>query len=122
MTREQIIKRFPNASEAFIVANLDHCGLRAAKPERAKGVPLERADKRKAKSSTGSAQRFLIHFRVFAVRPLDWDNYRLKELQDFLCLTGLLPDDNWQIVEGHVSSHKAHSKAEEETEIVIERL
>jgi Holliday junction resolvase RusA-like endonuclease len=53
------------------------------------------------------------------VRPLDWDNYRLKDLQDCLVHAGLLAGDEWNILEGSVVSCKAHTKAEEKTEIEI---
>lgn len=59
---------------------------------------------------------------MFSVRPLDWDNYRLKDLQDLLCLTGLLPSDNWNELEGSVISEKVHRKEEEKTVIEITPL
>jgi hypothetical protein len=103
-------------------AKADSYGVCAPKPERPAGVPLERAGKREAPGGTSPQGRFLVHFRCYSVRPLDWDNYRFKDLQDMLCVAGLLPDDNWQILEGHVSSHKAASPIFERTEIEITRL
>jgi len=121
MTRRELQARYPNASESFLRANADSgdSGLCAAKPERAAGSPLVSAGKGKAPRSVGTKGRFLVRFRVFSVRPLDWDNYRLKDLQDLLCLTGYLPSDNWNVLEGSVVSEKAHSKAEEKTVIEI---
>jgi len=103
-------------------AKADVAGLCAPKPECLERLPLERAGKREASGGKSPAGRFLVRFRCYAVRPLDWDNYRLKDLQDMLCVAGLLPDDGWKLLEGHVSSHKAHSKAEERTEIEITKL
>lgn len=67
-------------------------------------------------------RRFVISFRIFACRPLDWDNAFIKPLQDCLVEAGLLPGDDWQTLEGHVTSHKAGSKAEERTEVTLETL
>jgi|SRR5687767_3207430 len=115
-TREQ----YENYERKRAKANPD--GVCAPKPERAPGVPLERSGKREAPGSQSPQRRFLVRFRCYSVRPLDWDNYRLKDLQDLLCVTGLLPDDNWQVLEGHVSSHKAASPIFERTEIEITQL
>lgn len=123
MTRrdlELIKQRWP-LSAAVIRRNTDagDSGLRPSKPERAPGVPLVSGGKRKAPRSVGTQGRFLVRFRVFSIRPLDWDNYRLKDLQDLLCLTGLLPSDDWNVLEGSVVSEKVHSKEEEKTVVEI---
>lgn len=117
MNAAELKAKFPNASAGFLQANTD--GVCAAKPERAPGRALERAGAGKAQSSQSPERRFLVRFKCYSVRPLDWDNYRLKDLQDMLCVAGLLPDDNWKILEGHVSSHKAASPIFERTEIEI---
>lgn len=53
---------------------------------------------------------------------MDWDNISVKELQDCCVEAHLLPDDNWQILEGSVISEKARTREEEGTEIIIERI
>lgn len=96
--------------------------VRAAKPERIEGVSLECAASGESEGRNGVEARFNIKFTVCSVRPLDWDNLRLKELQDCLVQAGLLPDDNWRILQGCVISKKAHSKEEEKTIVEIENL
>lgn len=111
MTAVELKQRFPHASQSFIQANVDR--LCAAKPERIAQRALERP-------SPGEAPRIArleIHFRVYAMRPADWDNYRLKDVQDCLVVAGLLPDDDYATLQGCVSSYKVYSKEEERTEI-----
>lgn len=97
-------------------------GVCAAQPERSQGVPLVSTAQRKNTGSPLPAQRFKIVFIVYAVRPLDWDNYRLKDLQDCCVIGGLLSSDAWGSLEGAVISRKAYSKKDERTEIEIEQL
>lgn len=89
--------------------------IRAPEPERIEGLPLDSAGQREGKGRT----RFKIVFTVYARRPLDWDNYRLKDAQDCLVKAGILDDDCWDILEGTVISKKAHSEAEEKTVVEI---
>lgn len=87
---------------------------------------MERPRKRKEKGgnsaavSTEPARRCRITFRIYAVRPLDWDNYSVKQIQDCLVHAGILDDDKWDILEGGIVSEKAYSKEEERTEITID--
>lgn len=71
---------------------------------------------------TAGGTRFEISFTVYAVRPNDYDNLRCKELQDCLVKAGLIPDDNWRVLQGRIISKKASSQAEERTEILIEQI
>lgn len=66
-----------------------------------------------------SGQRVKVVFRVYAVRPCDWDNYWTKGLQDCLVGAGLLCGDDWRVLRGEVISEKVNSRAEERTEIEI---
>lgn len=67
----------------------------------------------------GPAVSFEIVFRVYSQRPADWDGYEVKQLQDMVVHSGILPDDNWRILQGRVIPNKAHSKEEERVEIEI---
>ena len=96
--------------------------LRAAEPERAAGKALGGSDAGETPDGQVPRGRLAIRFDVWSVRPLDWDNYFLKPMQDCCVHAGLLPDDDWQSLEGHVASHKAHSREEERTEITIQEL
>jgi len=89
-------------------------------PERRSLVgPAQREAKGWTGAQKGTGERMRVIFTVYAQRPLDWDNYRLKDAQDCLVEAGLLVDDNWRILEGLVRSEKAHTKEEERTEIEI---
>ena len=116
MNPHKLGRLFPHASKSFIKRNSDSdTGIRATKPEFSPGLPL-------VDSGKGEAQGracFEVCFNVYAVRPLDWDNYRFKDLQDCLVEAGILSGDDWRILQGRVISHKAHSKEEERTEVTI---
>ena len=93
--------------------------LRAPQPEPAKGKTLVDPIPREAEGGSGTQGRYRISFRIFARRPLDWDNAFVKPLQDLVVQAGLLPGDDWKTLEGSVSCYKARSKAEERTEVLI---
>jgi hypothetical protein len=67
-------------------------------------------------------ESFKIVFRVYAVRPKDYDNIYTKPLQDLLVHAGCLPGDDWKTLSGEVISAKAKSEAEERTEIEIVKV
>ncbi len=117
MTREQILARWPAASESTIARNLSPRAQRlpASNPKPAKGVALERPVPREAQG----AGRARIVFRIFSRRPCDWDGYSIKELQDCLVHAGILEGDEWNRLEGCVISEKVLTLAEERTEIEI---
>ena len=129
-------EQFPNASDSFRRLNAHIFGavpaagadrLRADEPQPGQGRALDRDAPRETGGACTPAQRtgpgrFRVLFTVYAVRPLDYDNVRIKPLQDCLVAAGFLPDDNWKVLEGEVRSCKAKSKAEERTVIEIWRL
>lgn len=84
------------------------------------GNALERPVSGEGQSGTSPVRRTRIRFEIYAVRPCDWDGYSVKELQDMLVHAQILPSDKWDVVQGEVISHKAHSKAEERTEVTID--
>lgn len=90
--------------------------LRPPEPKRLAVLPLDGPAPRKETGST----RFKVRFIVRSQRPLDPDNYRLKDLLDLCVLVGFLPDDSWRhIAEHSVSSEKVHSAEEEQTAIEV---
>lgn len=96
----------------------DSGGLLAANPEPAQRETLERALPREATR----LPRFEIVFHVYACQPADWDGYHVKELQDLVVRSGLIPDDDWKTLRGRVVPHKANSRKEQYTRIEIEEL
>ena len=61
-----------------------------------------------------------IQFHVYSVRPVDYDGYDIKPLQDLLIRAAIIPDDKWNVLLGRTIPHKVQTVDEEKTEIVIE--
>jgi hypothetical protein len=125
MTPAELKRYFPNVSRSTISANRDseplHTGLHSPKPEPPSILPLVNTSSGKTKGRSSPTSRYRITFEVSAVRPLDWDNYRFKDLQDCLVQAGFLPNDDWRVLEGCVRSYKVHRKEDEGTRILIEK-
>ena len=113
---DALLKRNPSLTVDSDTTGVDR--LCATKPECPEGVPLDSASKREGKVR----RRAKILFTVYARRPLDWDNYRLKDLQDCIVKSGILDGDEWDVLEGSVVSAKAHKKEEERTVVEIQTL
>jgi hypothetical protein len=125
MTRNELKRRFPNATEAFIAANetpVDASGSRPANPEPAKGRALDYPQESPKPRRVCDPRCARITFQIYSTHPADWDNYRIKELQDCLVHAGILDGDEWNILTGQVIPRKAKTKADERTEIEIEFL
>lgn len=121
MTRAEILARYPNASAAFIARNLAPensgvCPTVAQPDQRTALVPIAEAEETHWYLS---AKRFEITFRVYSVRPADYDGIDIKALQDFLVASKILPDDKWNVLSGRVLSCKASTAQDERTEIEI---
>lgn len=126
MTRNEILRRFPNATESFISRNLRDAGseagpqtIPAPQPEPDSGQPLERLIPGKEKSGGLFGKCAYVEFHVFSVQPCDWDNYWTKGLQDLLIEIGLLDGDGWRQLQGKVVPLKVNTRKEERTEIKI---
>lgn len=128
MTRAEILKRFPNASAAFVRANADELsgrrasaadGVSAPVPKHDSGKSLEPVAQGEEKSGGLLGARAFIEFHVFAIQPLDWDNCFTKPLQDLLIEAGLLDGDGWDVLQGRVVPHQVHKKSEQRTEVRI---
>lgn len=121
MNLDDLKRLFPNASAATIARNCPR--LCSAEQECLKGQPLvspvPRKEKSRIVSASCSGSRIRITYRIFAQRPLDWDNYHTKCLQDLLVQAGILPDDKWNLLEGTVISEKVDRKEDERTEIEV---
>lgn len=124
MTRNEILRRFPNAVESFIKANLDpdDSGIRPPKQKSDTGNPLVRPIQRKKKSRISTEGRLKIVYRIYSVRPPDYDNAWTKCLTDCLVEAGILEGDDWWRLCGETISEKAYSKEEERVEIEIFKL
>ena len=125
MTRHELKKRYPRASESFIRANLDadDTRLRPAAGKPVERLPLAANCEAENPHWYAAARQFEIRFTVYSVRPADADGYSTKALQDFLVKAGILPDDRWDIVvESSIRSRKAATEGEEKTIVEITAL
>jgi hypothetical protein len=127
MNREEIIKRWPQASEAFIRANLDHDPAQLSPrpvPKPDHGLPLVNVFQGEDQGQDRSSERYHINLTIYSTRPRDWDNLAAscKQLQDVLVEDGWLPDDNYRVLSGSVSSLKCKTKAEHRTVVTLVRL
>lgn len=122
MTIHEIRLRFPNASSAFIAANLsaDAPGLRSNNKKPTQRNALVGGGEGEGPRWYGAAKRFEITYRIFSQRPCDYDGYDIKAIQDLLVKAEILPDDKWCVLSGRTISEKAHTLEEERTEITIE--
>jgi len=90
MTQNEILRRFPNASAAFIAANLDadHSGPVAVVEPDSGDAPLA------AETVQGPAGRkFFVRVTSFRRRLLDEDNLCEKYHVDLCRYAGAIPDD-----------------------------
>lgn len=124
MTKNELARRFPNASKSFLETNASDCGERicAVQPKPDERLPLDDAGEGEKACWHDASERFEITFTVYSRRPCDWDGYDIKALQDFLCRAGIIPNDGWNTLSGRVYSRKAATEAEEKTIIEITPL
>lgn len=114
---------FNQASESFKRLN-QHLfgGIRANDPKPAKRSALVSPAPREDTRWYGSAKRFEITYIVYSKRPADYDGYSIKELQDMVVKSGMLPDDKWEVLSGRTISRKILKGEEERTVIEIRTL
>ena len=112
MTQNEITRRFPNASAAFIAANLDleNSGPAAVLEHDSGHAPLA------AKAVQGpDRRRFLVRVTAFRRRLLDEDNLCEKYHVDLCRYAGAIPDD----APGQVKIEVGQAKSKRE-EVLIE--
>lgn len=102
--------------------NLDLIGLRAPQSKLDAGDPLDGSDQGQDLRPDSSPGLYEIRFDVYSISPQDWDNIRVKELQDVLVDLGFLPDDNYRILTGSVRSMKVFKKKQQKTIITLKRI
>jgi len=122
MTREEILTRWPRASESFIRSNLG-----TASPNDPRPAPkLERRPRNgalaKGKTEKPVPTRVLVRVTSYRCRLLDEDNLCEKYAVDCCRYAGLLPGDSAAEAKIEVCQEKVGSKAEERTVIEISPL
>lgn len=119
MTPEQIRAKFPNASEAFIRANLQpgHTGTVAKLEPSPCHEPLEAPQVQAADSG-----RFLVRVTAFRRRLLDIDNQAEKFHTDLCRYAGVIPNDNPERTDIEVKQVKVGSKEKEFTRVEVFKI
>lgn len=119
MTREEIINRYPNASESFIRANLSDgdSGAVAKLESNPRNAPLAKEevqgrDKARFRVCIGSRRKRLI----------DQDNLCEKYIVDLIRYCGVIPDDAPDKCEIEVSQTKCKKGEQEEITIEVFRI
>lgn len=115
MTRDEILKRYPRASESFLRANATDGARPRPVVERSAGVGTLGPKKTKAVDP----RKFLVRVTSFRRRLLDIDNLCEKFHVDCCRYAGILPSDAPGQTKIEVSQQKVASKEEERTEIEI---
>lgn len=120
MHRNELLKKFPNASEAFLRANEDPIAGAIPDPQPQRAVRRKRAgsDSREEKGPGRAPLRLTIVSR--RVRLLDPDNPCPKFLIDALRYEGLIPNDTSADIILEVRQEQVGCEAEEETIVTIE--
>lgn len=112
MNREQLKRKFPNASETFLAANEDCCLSQGAKPKRA----LCNESVGKAHGEKGNPGRIRVGIVSYRKRLIDPDNLCPKYFIDCLRYAGIIPDDSAKHITLEVSQEMSD---DERTEIEI---
>ena len=118
-TREQILKRYPNANERFIqrVLDADSAGAVAVVERPAVSAPLEAVE-----DKTGPTGRIFIRFVSVRKRLLDPDNLCEKYLLDCLRYSGLISGDEPEKVSLETAQRKCRKGESEKTIVEISKL
>lgn len=119
MTENEIKRRFPNASQAFIKANIDSYGISTS--------PFSELCARQTLHATGkdktrSSERCLVSFTCYRTRKQDPDNAVVKWFVDALRRAKLIYDDTEEAIEIKIKQVKCKTRKEERTEIEISQL
>lgn len=102
--------------------HIDFGGACSSEPERRTWGSLDEVIENKDLRSDSGPEFYEVRFDVYSIRPQDWDNIRVKELQDVLVDLGFLPDDNYRILTGRVRSMKVFKTKDQKTVITLKRI
>ncbi len=116
MTRNELTRRFPNATESFIKANL---GPESAGPDTVMERPVGNDSLAKDKSQEGAARPVHIRFTSVRKRLCDPDNLSVKWLLDCLRYCGAIAGDEPEKITLEVGQKKAAKGQQEHTLIEL---
>lgn len=114
---EKLKRLFPNASKAFLEANLNS-GLQDSQQQRVCGTALDQEIQGKPESY----ERAHVCFTAFTARPTDPDNIGggCKALLDAIKKLGLIPDDSPDYIELEIKQRRVDHVSQEKTLIEIQ--
>lgn len=118
MTRDQLLIKFPNASESFVRAN---CSEDTRTPAVVESDPRI-GTLGTSKTEKADHGRFRVRVESVRKRLLDVDNLCEKYAIDCCRYSGLLPSDDPGTTEIQTTQRKAHKGEPEHTVITIERI
>ncbi len=118
MTENELKRRFPNATQAFIRANLP---LEAGSPSKGIEPKLNRGSKPmdSCKEEKGCPGFYFIVVTCYQAILYDFDNVYIKPWVDALRYEGVILNDNAAICDGWVRRVKVATRAEQKTVIEI---
>jgi hypothetical protein len=115
MTRDELKRMFPNASEAFLAENADRGAPSHAQPQ-----PVVRHEPMAAPAVEAVYPgRVLVRITGFTTRPCDPDNCTGKFHTDCLRYAGIIKNDRPQDIDLETRQVKVSTKADERVEIEI---
>ena len=119
MTRNEILRRFPKATESFIKANIeaDDSGEVAKLESNPVNAPLGKKEVQRPDS-----ERFLVSVTSCRKRLLDWDNLCEKYHVDLCRYAGIIPNDTPEKTLINVSQIKCKKGEQEKIEITVDRI
>jgi hypothetical protein len=108
MTKNELSRRFPNASEAFLRANKDRVESEGESPKPECNLGNESLGKDEVKEVNSGRVKIIYH--VFRSRLCDPDNVFLKYHTNGLRYEGLIRDDRNQDIEIEVEQFKSREE------------
>ena len=118
MTRNELTRRFPKASEAFIRANSDHENSCAGTDSILECNPGN-GSLGQIEGQEGATGKFLVRFESVRKRLCDPDNLSVKWLLDSLRYCKIIPGDEPDKIQLEVSQRKCEEGEPEATIITI---
>lgn len=119
MTRNEILRTFPKATESFIRANVsdDYCRKAAKLESNPSDAPLEKKEVQRP-----DCERFLVRVESVRKRLLDEDNLCPKYVVDLCRYAGIIPCDSPEKVSIETRQRRCKKGEQEKIEITVDKL
>lgn len=116
MTENELRRRYPNASKAFIKANSE---IDSVSPGSISEHDIRKALHDVGKNEARSSERCLLSFTCYRTKRQDPDNAVVKWFVDALRRARLIQDDTEDDIEIKIKQVKCKTRKEERTEIEL---